>query len=127
MNYRGIEGMDRKDKPYFEILNTFWVLLKPYADKEDEKAYKKIMSDNFFMLTKDRGKKFTDAWWDSTQDVVNYPDKYKGTKYLEFATDLAIAFLDYWQKESREETTHFDYMTYVGRAFINEWERVRNG
>lgn len=118
--------MTKEQKPLFEILNTFWNLLKPYADAEDEKAYKKIMTDNFTMLVKDRGVKFSDEWYESVSEFVNYPDKYKNTKYVEFAADLAIAITDYWSWEHHKGSAdHYDFLVYVSKAFINEWERVR--
>ena len=123
--------MTKEQKPYFELLNNFWTLLKPYASKEDEKAYKKIMSDNFLMLTKDRGDMYTDDWYDSTMEIINYPDNYKGTKFVEFAAELAIAITDYWTFEFRKMKeskvpTYQDFVNYVSKAFINEWERIKD-
>lgn len=117
--------MDKTCKPYFEILNNFWTLIKPYTSKEDEEAYKKIMTDNFKMFTKDRGEKYTDEWWVSIKDVTDYPDKYKGTRYVEFAAELAIAICDYWQQDSFKKADYYDFLTHVGKAFLNEWERIR--
>ena len=58
---------------------------------------------------------------------MEYPEKYKGTEYVDFAADLAIALLDYWKfDENNKNTTYFNFMTYVGEAFVNEWERLRN-
>lgn len=123
--------MTKEQKPYFELLNNFWSLLKPYVSEEDEKTYKKIMTDNFKMLIKDRGEKFTDDWYKSTAEIINYPDAYKGTKFVEFAAELAIAITDYWTFEYRKMSesktpTHQDFANYVSKAFINEWERIRN-
>ena len=122
--------MTKEQKPYFEIMNTFWNILKPYAIKEDEQTYKKIMSDFFNMLIKDRGKKFTEAWYKSTQEFVDYPDRYKNTKYVEFAAELAIAITDYMTFEYKmthqgERVTYYDFSRYISKAFINEWERIR--
>jgi len=122
--------MTKEQKALFEILNTFWNLLKPYVNSEDEKAYKKIMTDNFRMLVKDRGEKFTDDWYKSTEELVNYPEKYKGTKFVEFAAELAIAITDYWTFEYRKITEHqtatfYDFSEYISKAFINEWGRLR--
>lgn len=118
--------MTKEQKPLFEILNTFWNLMKPYANKEDEKAYKKIMSDMFNMLVKDRGEKFTDEWYKSTVEFVDYPEKYKGTKYVEFAAELAVAITDYWTFEHHKgKASYHDFSTYVSKAFIDEWERIR--
>ena len=80
--------MTEEWKCYFEIINTFWNLLTPHVNSEDEKAYKRIMTDNFNMLVKDRGGKFTDEWYRSTQELVVYPEKYKNTKYAEFAAEF---------------------------------------
>ena len=123
--------MTKEKKPYFELLNNFWTLLKPYANEQDEKAYKKIMSDNFLMLTKDRGEMFTDDWYESTMEIINYPDNYKGTKFVEFAAELAIAITDYWtfvyrKRTDNKEPTYQDFVNYVSRAFINEWERIHD-
>ena len=122
--------MKKEHKPLFEIINTFWVLLKPYAKGDDEKSYKKIMSDMFNMLIKDRGDKFTDEWYKSTAEIVDYPEKYKGTEYVEFAAELAIAICDYWTCEHRYLTdgkriSYHDFASYISRPFINEWERKR--
>lgn len=118
--------MTKEQKPLFEILNTFWVLLKPYVKKEDENTYKSIMSDNFLMLIKDRGEKFTDVWYQSAVEIVNYPEKYKGTKYVDFAAELAIAITDYWTFEHHNgHASHYDFSIHVSKVFINEWERIR--
>lgn len=119
--------MTNEQKPYFEILNNSWNLLKPYVSPEDEKTYKKIMSDNFMMLVKDRGEKFTDEWYKSAAEMVDYPEKYKGTKYVDFAAELAIAISDYWTFEHRKgKATYYDFSSYIAKAFISEWERLRN-
>ena len=123
--------MTKEQKPYFELLNNFWSLLKPYVSEEDEKTYKKIMTDNFMMLIKDRGEKFTDEWYKSTAEIINYPENYKGTKFVEFAAELAIAITDYWTFEYRKMTeekkpTYQDFTDYISKAFINEWERIRD-
>lgn len=115
--------MNEENKPYFEIFNNFWSLLKPYA--KDEKAYKKIMGDIFKMFVKDRGKEYTEEWWESTDDIVEYPERYKGTCYVEFAADLAISICDYWQYASTNKATSYDFMRFIGSAFIAEWERIR--
>ena len=118
--------MTEEWKCYFEIINTFWNLLKPYVNSEDEKAYKRIMTDIFNMLVKDRGKKFTDEWYRSTTEVVIYPEKFKNTKYAEFAAELAIAITDYWTFEHHKgRVSHYDFSTYISKAFLNEWERLR--
>lgn len=122
--------MKKEHKPLFEIINTFWVLLKPYAKGDDEKSYKKIMSDMFNMLIKDRGDKFTDDWYKSTKEIIDYPDNFKGTAYCEFATELAMAMLDYWTCEYRQTAngkavTYHDFAQYISRPFINEWEKKR--
>lgn len=112
--------------PYFEILNNFWTLLKPYANADDAEAYKKIMSDEYRLLTKDRGEKFTDAWWNSTRDIIDYPEKFRHTRYSDFAAELSIAIIDYWQEEQRgREKPYLIFMRFVGEAFIKEWERMR--
>ena len=116
--------MTKEQKPLFEILNTFWNLLKPYA--KDEKTYKTIMSDNFKMLVKDRGEKFTDEWYKSTVEIVDYPEKYKGTEYVEFAAELAIAICDYWSFEHRKgKLSYQEFSNYISKPFINEWGRLR--
>lgn len=107
--------------PYFEILNNFWTLIKPYANADDAEAYKKIMSDEYRMLTKDRGEKYTDSWWKSTRELVDYPEKFRHTKYCDFAAELAIAIMEYWQRGK----TYLDFMNLVGEAFLKEWERLR--
>lgn len=122
--------MTKEQKPLFEILNTFWVLLKPYVKEEDVKTYKTIMSDNFKMLTKDRGEKFTDDWYKSTVEIIDYPEKYRNTKFVEFAAELAMAITDFWTFEYRKTTenhiaTYYDFSTYISKAFINEWQRLR--
>lgn len=122
--------MKKEHKPLFEILNTFWVLLKPYVSEEDAKTYKKIMSDNFTMLIKDRGEKFSDDWYKSAAEMVDYPEKYRNTKYVDFAAELACAISDFWTFEYRKTRTHetvtyYDFSTYISKAFINEWERLR--
>ena len=122
--------MTKEQRPLFEILNTFWVLLKPYVKEDDVKTYKKIMSDNFNMITKDRGTKFTDEWYKSISELVDYPEQYRNTKYVEFAAELAIAITDFWTFEYRKVTecktaTYYDFSTYISKAFINEWERLR--
>lgn len=118
--------MTNEEKPFFEILNNFWSLLKPYVNQDDEKTYKKIMSDVFKLLVKDRGEPYTEEWWDSTKDMINYPDKYKKTKFVDFATDLVISIFDYWQHASKKQVNKCDFMIYVGKAFVYEWERLRN-
>lgn len=125
-------GLNAKQKPLFEILNTFWNLLKPYANVNDAKVYKQIMSDEFGLIFKDRGEKYTDEWWDSTRDLIDYPERYKGTKYVDFAAELTVAFLDYFQFDMKmirdgNKATYYNFMTYVGRAFLSEWERLRSG
>lgn len=119
--------MTEEQKGYFEIINTFWNLIKPYVDSEDEKAYKKIMTDNFKMLVKDRGKKFTDEWYKSTDELVVYPEKFKNTKYAEFAAEMSIAITDYWTYEHHKgKADHYDFSSYISKAFIKEWEKVRD-
>lgn len=115
--------MTKEDQAYFEIFNNCWSLLKPYVS--DPKTYKLIMSDIFNMMIKDRGEKYTDEWWKSISEVIDYPEKYKRTKYVEFAADLAIAMCDYWQHDESHKATYYDFMTYISRAFINEWGRLR--
>ena len=118
--------LTEEQKPLFEILNNFWNLLKPYVkDDEKQKTYKKIMSDIFKMIVKDRGKKYTDEWWESTKEVWDYPEKYKKTEYVDFAADLAVSLMDYWQYASKGKTSNYDFSTYISRAFISEWERLR--
>lgn len=118
--------MTEEWKSYFEIINTFWNLLKPHVNSEDENAYKKIMTDNFNMLVKDRGRKFTEEWYRSTQELVVYPEKYKNTKYAEFAAELAIGITDYWTFEHHKgKVGYYDFSTYISKAFIAEWERLR--
>ena len=109
--------MTKEQKPLFDILNTFWNLLKPYTKEDDEKTYKRIMSDMFKMLIKDRGEKFTDDWYKSTMEIINYPDNYKGTKFVEFAAELAMAICGYWTFEYRKMTedskpTYQDFTAY---------------
>lgn len=123
--------MTKEQKPYFEILNNCWSLVKPYTSEEDSKTYKKIMTDNFNMMVKDRGERYTDDWWAKIVEVVDYPEKYKGTKYVEFAADLAMAFNYFWQLDEKmvrkgEKASYHDFMTCVSKAFINEWGRVRD-
>ena len=85
------------------------------------------MSDSFKMFVKDRGQKFTDEWYRSTVELVDYPEKYKGTKYVEFAAELAIAITDFWTFERHEgEVSYYDFSNFISRAFINEWERIRS-
>lgn len=123
--------MTREQKPYFEILNNFWNLLKPYVEKEEDvEAYKKIMSDEFRLIFKDRGEMYSEGWWNTTRDIIDYPDKYKKTKYVEFCAEFSMSIMDYWQFDERNRrngitSTYYDFMTYAGRAFVNEWERIR--
>ena len=124
--------MTQEQKTLFEILNTFWNLLKPYIKPEDEKVYKQIMSDEFGLFFKDRGEKYSDEWWDNTRDMIDYPERYKGTKYVDFATELIISFLDYFQYDMKmvrngDKATYTNFMTFAGKAFISEWERLRGG
>lgn len=118
--------MTKEQKPFFEILNNFWNLLKPYVNQDDEKTYKKIMSDVFKLFVRDRGDQYTDEWWDTTRDIIDYPDRYNKTKYVDFASDLVIAILDYWQYASKKKVKNSDFMIYVGKAFVGEWERIRD-
>lgn len=123
-------GMTKEQKPYFELLNTNWTLLKPYADEKDLKAYKQIMSDLTGLMFKDRGERYTDEWWDTTRDMIDYPERYRGTKYVDFATELTIGIIDYFQldmilEKQNKKTSYYDFMNHVCGAFINEWERVK--
>lgn len=115
-----------ENKAAFEIFNNFWLLLKPYANDEETKSYKKIMSDIFKLFIKERGNKYTDDWWDTTKDIIDYPDRYNKTKYVDFASDLVIAILDYWQYASKNPVNKCDFMIHVGKAFVYEWERIRD-
>ena len=110
--------MTQEQKTLFEILNTFWNLLKPYIKPEDEKVYKQIMSDEFGLFFKDRGEKYSDEWWDNTRDMIDYPERYKGTKYVDFATELIISFLDYFQYDMKmvrngDKATYTTFMTFA--------------
>lgn len=123
-------GLTKEQEALFEILNTFWNLIKPYVSADDGKVYKKIMSDFFSMLIKDRGEKFTDAWYKSTAEFVNYPDKFKNTKYVDFAADLALSITNYMTFEYKmtqqgKKVSYYDFSRYISEAFINEWERIR--
>lgn len=120
-----MELADKELKSLFEIFNNMWLLVKPYV--EDEKPYKKIMSDIFYLTARDRGDKYTEKWWDSTRDLWDYPERYKGTEYVEFATNIVISLMNYWQYASRNKATHYDFMVHIGKAFVNEWERLKNG
>ena len=121
--------MTKENKPLFEILNNLWLLVKPYV--KDEKPYKQIMTDTFNMMVKDRGERYTDEWWKSVVDTLNYPEKYKGTEYVEFAADLAMAINYFWQFDEKmvrkgEKASYHDFMNYVSKAFINEWGKLRD-
>lgn len=117
--------MTKEQNEKFEKLNDCWVLIKPYV-KDREKEYKIIMSDYFKMFFLKRpGEKFSDEWWDSTTDIINYPEKLKGDQELcTFAAELSVSLLDYFRQEQMisnsylKEMTLDDFTAYIGRAFI---------
>lgn len=123
--------MTKELKDKFEIMNTLWNLIKPYASQEDEKTYKTIMSDEFKFMAATKGEIHSDEWWESRKGFCDYPEKYRETKFVDFATELCCGIDDYWLycchcNKNGKEVTDYDFMAKIGKAFVNEWEKIRS-
>ena len=121
--------MKAKYKSEFELINnSLWLLLKPYV--EDDKLYKKIMSEVFnIYIEKDQDKnKFSDEWFDSLRDLYNVPEKYKTNQGIcGFGADLADDFYDWLKWQYKSDGNIKDFYRIISNSFLNEWERLRNG
>lgn len=107
-----------------------WLLLKKYI--KDDKPYKEIMKELFkVFVEKDKAEdKFSDSWWESTVDLYNIPEKYKGQDICGFGADLAEGFYQYFLNEERQKLEdteeHLEFYRFISEAFLREWWRLRN-
>lgn len=110
---------DQQDK--FNTLNAAWAELEPHVD--DKAAYKKIMGDLFRMYFKKREAVFSDAWWREVIDeFLEYAKKYEETPYNDFAGELAMGFLNYFEKQYKLTESNFEEC--VKPAFRKELFRI---
>ena len=121
--------MKQRHKSEFELINnSLWLLLKPYV--QDEKLYKKVMSEIFnIYISKDTAKdKFSDDWFDSLRDLYEVPEKYKKNQDIcGFGEDLADGFYDWFCWQHKENENINEFYRIISNSFLNEWERLRDG
>lgn len=119
--------MDAKYKDQFEMLNnSLWLLIKGYL--EDIEPYKAAMSELFKLYIEcDKApKKFSDEWWNGSRKIIDCPDRYKGKQVCEFTAEMAIAFCNLFEYESKHgKVSSLEYYRILSEPFINEWERLR--
>lgn len=110
----------------FNLLNTAWSILEPHVKTtEDKDQYKKIMSECFRMYFKKRQDEFSDPWWkEVTEEFLEYPKQYKGTIFYDFAEELSMEFLDYWEHCSKLNESDAIFYNCIQKAFIEEWIRI---
>lgn len=115
--------MTSEENKYFTALNKQWERLKPYVN--DEATYKKIMQDLIMMFFHNMPAEFTSEWWNKVIDsFFEYSKQYRTTDYKDFSSELAMAFLNYWEllyKFTCKENTFDEIMKSV---FDKEIERI---
>lgn len=121
--------MTDKHKAQFELINeSLWLLLKKYV--KDDIPYKQIMKDLFTLYVGyDNSKsRMSDEWWEeSVNKLMIYPEVHKDSELKDFAGDLAIGFCDVWEREKKGYAEQIDFYRCVSKAFVKEWERLKNG
>lgn len=106
----------------FDILNNAWSELEPHV--KDKVTYRRIMSSLFRMYYRQRQAEFSDEWWKEVVDeFIEFPKPYWETPYFDFAGELAMGFLNFWEnkyKLNTEKTFRDD----ISVAFEKEIIRV---
>ena len=115
--------MTAEQQTKFNILNEAWATLEPHIKVKD--VYKKIMSDLFKMFFKKRGEQFTDEWWQNAgNEFLDYPKKYWGTPYYNFAEELSMGFLNFWEYCAKLKSDDGTFKQCMEVAFEKEGKRV---
>lgn len=116
--------MTTEQRIKFDELNKAWSILEPHV--KDKDTYRTIMSDLFRMNFKKRGKEYSDEWWkDYVDEFWDYPKRYWDTPYFDFAGELAMGFLNYYEK--RYKLNGCDFEKSIIPAFRKELQRIGKG
>ena len=117
--------MTEEQQTKFNILNEAWSELKPHV--EDKDTYKAIMGALFKKYCKKRQNQFSDTWWKEVIDeFTDFPNKYWETPYFDFAGELAMGFLNFWEHTYKLNTEEM-YRQDINIAFEKESERIGKG
>ena len=115
--------MTKDQQEKFNTLNEAWAMLEPRV--KDKQTYKDIMGTLFKMFYKKRKDKFTDEWWKEVVDeFLEYPKKYYGTKYFDFAGDLSMGFLNFWEKVYKIKCDDDSFRGEMFKVFNEEIKRI---
>lgn len=112
--------MTKDQQEKFTVLNEAWTTIEPLV--KDKQPYKDIMGTLFKMFYKKRNNAvFSDEWWQEVVDeFLRFPERYDVTRYFEFAGNLAMGFLNYWEHTSKSKAEIEFFKRDVEEAFVKE-------